>query len=131
VREGLEAIVASLNAGTAIMALASAVYHGVAPRDAAYPYLTVDYVPPGSPVPFFEGGWESHVFQVKAVDRDTDATTALQLQGLIVARLVRANVSVAGRSLISVRTEGLIEYQEVDGDDVYWHAGAEIRIGYA
>ena len=128
--DGLLLIVSCLNAGTAVMAVATGVYHGTAPEEAAYPFVQVDYGR-GAPEPTVEGGWEDHVFVVKAVDKGPDVTRALQLQGLIKARLVPGNMSLAGRSVVAVKLVNAIEYPEVDGDEFFWHAGYEVRIVYA
>jgi hypothetical protein len=127
-QEVLAAIYSTLTAGTALMARVSGgVWLGVAPGTALYPFVTVDFYS-GSDNVLFEGGWADQTFTVKCVDQSTSAVAALAVQALIDATLKRAALSISGRTTLMCRRVTPVFYQEVSGDEVYWHAGGNYRV---
>jgi hypothetical protein len=127
-QEVITGIVAALKAGTALMARISDIYMGVGPGTATYPFVTVNFYS-GADRALISGGWHDQTYTVKCVDRNTSALPALQIQGLIDLALTAGTViSISGHTTLWLRRVTPIEYQEVDGEDIYWHCGGNYRI---
>lgn len=127
-QEAITGIIATLRAGTALMARIGGVYMGVGPGTATYPFVTVSLYS-GAERALISGGWHDLTYTVKCVDKNTSALPALQIQGLIDMALTAGTViAVAGHTTLWARRVTPIEYQEVDGEDIYWHCGGNYRI---
>jgi len=125
--EVITGIVAALKAGTALMARISDVYMGVGPGTASYPFVTVSFYS-GADRALISGGWHEQTYTVKCVDKNTSVLPALQVQGLIDLTLTRTAATISAHTTLWLRRVTPIEYQEVDGEDIYWHCGGNYRI---
>ncbi len=126
----LAGVVAALKADADLMALATGVYLGAAPPDAEYPFVLVSWGG-GADGALMEGGWYSDVLRVHGVDYGPDDTRAHAIAGLIDVVLTKANVSIAGYTVLHLRREApVLEREAYSEDEVYWHVGGSYRISF-
>jgi len=125
------AVYQKLSGTTAItskLSSATAIYHGQAPPNAAYPFL-VFHKQSGTPdYSFGAKNFDWEVWMVKAVDRSTSSTVAEAIQAAVDAALTGATLTIGGRFLADLRRTSDIDFLENSGDQQYRHHGALYRV---
>lgn len=106
------------------------IYHREAPDSAGYP-LVIFQKQSGVPTYTMQSGrsaYESDVWLVKAIDRNTTADPAEAVQARLETLLLDATLSISGEELMYLRRESDVEFSEVSDGVTYQHAGALWRL---
>ena len=128
VRAALYARLSGDAALTGLLSSPTAIYHQVAPQDAATPFV-VFHRQAGDPIWQFDGAHvQSDLWTCKAVDRGASASRAEDIAARIDAVLTDAPLAVAGRDLLAVYRESDVSYPETSDGDTYRHEGAQYRV---
>ena len=113
---------------TGLLSTPTAIYHQVAPQDAATPFVVFQRQA-GDPRWQFAGGLvQSDVWTIKAVDRASSASGAEDIAARIDAVLTDAPLAITGRVLLAVYRETDVEYPETSDGATYRHVGAQYRL---
>ncbi len=122
-REIDQALYTALTGSTALMALASGIYRGIAPGSAIYPYIS--YMEQVSNDGYALSGrtHRTATYQVMAIDIGQTANKAGQIFTQIDAVLNAASLTASSWTTIYIRRETGIEYEERDKNEVYQHVG--------
>ena len=117
--------------GTPPSGYSKSIYYQHAPEGAAYP-LVVFSKQAGTPTEAFAdpSAYESDVWMVKAIDRDTTADDAEAIQARVAVLLNDATLSISGATHLYLRRQSDIDYSEVTSGVVYQHAGSLYRLVY-
>ena len=117
--------------GTPAPGYSKAIYHNAAPGAAAFPYVTFNKQA-GTPTEAMAdpSAFETDVWQVKAVDKDTSATDAEAIAARVQALLNDAELSISGSTHLYLRRQSDVEYEEVTDGVRYQHVGALYRLVY-
>lgn len=107
------------------------IYHQEAPENATFPLVILNKQS-GTPTEAFAdpSAYESDVWLVKAIDRNTSADTAESIQARLSVLLNDATLSISGSTLLYLRRQSDVEYLEVDQGVRYTHAGGLYRLIY-
>lgn len=108
-----------------------AIYHQVAPDAAAHPFVifnkqagTPTYAMVTTPA------YETDVWLIKAVDKDTSADDAEAVAARLNALLTDGVLSISGATQLYLRRQSDIDYEETDDGVVYRHVGSLYRLLY-
>lgn len=110
---------------------AKAIYHNSAPAGANFPYVLFSKqsgVPTeamGDPSAF-----ENDVWLVKVLDHNTTADPAETAADRVKTLLNDAALSISGATLMHLRRQSDVEYEEVTGGERYQHVGSLYRLVY-
>ncbi len=130
--DGLRAAVFSkLNSDTtltALLATTTSIYHRRAPLGASFPFV-VYAKNAGAPIQFFAGApIANQVWMVKAIDRSTSASKAEDIDKRLNTLLTDPTMSLSDGTLLYMRRESDIDYEEgSDPDVVIHHVGGLYR----
>ena len=115
--------------GTPATGYSKAIYHNAAPGAAAFPYITFNKQA-GTPTEAFSdpSALETDIWQVKAVDKDTSATDAEAVAARVQSLLNDATLSISGGTLLYLRRQSDVEFEEVTDGVRYQHVGALYRL---
>jgi len=107
------------------------IYHRTAPRGASFPFV-IFQKQAGTPTQAFQdpSALETDVWLIKGVDRNTTADQAEAIQERLDALLSDGALSISGATLLFLRRQSDVQYEEVDGDTTYHHAGSLYRLLY-
>jgi hypothetical protein len=112
----------------AMLSGAGAIYHRRAPRTARTPFIVFD-LNAGSSISMFGGGEiTDDVWMIKAVDNNSSASRAEDIDLRIKAVLHGSTIPLTGGGTASVLRETRINYAENEGDDTWQHVGATYRV---
>lgn len=111
--------------GTPRQGYSKAIYHDQAPSEASFPYVIFSK---SSGVPTDTlgkaGAFESDVWLIKAVDRNTTADRAEAAAARIQALLNDASLSISGATELYLRRQSDVEYPEIADGERYEHVGS-------
>lgn len=117
--------------GTASPGYARAIYYQTAPADSGYPLIIFNdqsHVPTEA---FTEpGAYEDMIWLIKAIDRNSSADRAESIAARVKFLLNDATLSISGRTLLYLRRQSDIAFQEYTEGESYRHAGALYRLVY-
>lgn len=106
-----------------------AIYDGNAPAGASFPFVILNRQD-GRPtyamatVPAFE----TDIWMVKGVDRSDSADTAEAIAARLNTLLTDGVLSISGASLLYLRRESDVDFQEVEDGRKYQHVGSLYRL---
>lgn len=117
--------------GTPAAGYSKAIYHQEAPQDADHP-LVIFSKQSGVPTQAMSdpSAYETDIWLVKAVDRNTSADPAESVAARITALLNDASLSISGADTLYLRRQSDVEYSEVDRGQKYQHVGSLFRLIY-
>ena len=131
-KELRKAIYGRLNVSsvTSLLAEGSAsLFHDVARANAIFPFVVFNEVSEVDVNQTFGGGQqESRLWQVKAVDHNTTASVAEDIDAACAERLHYAPLTVTGGIVLYLTRESGVAYAETDGDEQYRHKGGLYRV---
>ena len=105
--------------------------HAVAPPTGLFPFVIFNKVS-GTPTRRFGGNaFDSQIWLVKAVARDTSSSAAEDIAKAIDDLLDFGTITVSGATLLFLARESDVDYAETDGDQTYRHHGALYRVAIA
>lgn len=106
-----------------------AIYHNVAPAGAGFPYVLFSKQS-GVPTETLAAptAFQTDVWLVKAVDQDTTANDAEAAASRVTVLLNDAALSISGASLMYLRRQSDVEYEEVTDGVRYQHVGSLYRL---
>lgn len=112
-----------------LLASTTSVYDKVAPQGAALPYV-IFQKQAGSPR-YTMGGraYDDNVYLVKAVTESPSAKVAGQIAERVDALLTNGSLTLTTGSLMVMRREQDVEYEETTDGRTYQHVGAMYLIG--
>jgi hypothetical protein len=125
-----QAIVQRLTADstlTAMLSSAGAVYHRRATRSAFTPYVVFNLNGGGTTALFNGAKITDDVWLVKAVDHNTSASVAENIDRRISQLLHGATLTLTDGTTASVFQQSYISYEEEQGDDTWQHVGHTYR----
>lgn len=108
----------------------ASLFHNVAPpaAHARYPLVVISKQA-GTPSHQFGGAhFDSQVWLVKAIDRNTKASDAETVQKAIADRLDFGSLPLSTGRLMGIYRESDVDYTELDGDQQYHHRGCLFRV---
>jgi hypothetical protein len=121
----------TLNAllGTPATGYNKSIYHGSAPTGAQYPFVLMNKQD-GRPTEAMgdPSALEQDIWLVKAVDRDDTADRSEAISERVKALLNDASLSISGASLLYLRRQSDVEYEEDTDGVVFQHAGSLYRL---
>lgn len=108
---------------------AKSIYHAYAPDNAAFPFIILSKQS-GVPTEAFQApsAFETDVWLVKAVDRSDSADTAEAAAERVKVLLNDAALSISGASLMYLRRQSDVEYEETEDGVRYIHVGSLFRL---
>jgi hypothetical protein len=108
-----------------------AIYHNSAPQDRNFPYVLFSKQS-GVPTEAFTdpSAYETDIWLVKAVDKNTSADTAESASDRVKTLLNDAALSISGASTLYIRRQSDVEYEEVTDGVRYQHCGSLYRLVY-
>jgi hypothetical protein len=117
--------------GTPAAGYSKAIYHQEAPDGAQFPFVVFNQQS-GVPTEAFDdpSAFETDVWLVKGVDRNTSADTAEAIQARLTVLLNDATLSISGSVLLYLRRMSDVQYPEIEDGVKYQHAGANFRLVY-
>lgn len=111
---------------------AQSIYYQVAPPGASFPYVVLSKQAGTPRYAISRKAYDSEVWLVKGVDRDTEdrrsADRAEDVASRLDELLTDGTLSISGRTQLLLRRESDVDYPEVDGDVTYRHSGATFRL---
>jgi hypothetical protein len=115
--------------GTPASGYSKAIYHNTAPAGANFPYLVFNKQS-GVPTEAFTdpSALDTDIWQVKAVDKDTSATDAEAANERIQTLLNDATLSISGGTLLYLRRQSDVEFEELTDGVRYQHVGSLYRL---
>jgi hypothetical protein len=115
--------------GAAAPGYSKGIYYQVAPEGAAFPYVVFQHQS-GVPTEAMQdpSAYETDVWLVKAVDRNTSADTAESIAARIQTLLNDATLTISGATHLYLRRQSDVDYPEVDEGIQYKHCGALYRL---
>lgn len=118
--------------GTAASGYTKGIYHHDAPEDAAFPFVVFSKSS-GVPTEAFAkpSAYETDVWLVKAIDRNTTADTAEAINARVTALLNDATLSISGGTLLYLRRQSDVDYPEMVEGITYRHVGSLYRLIWA
>jgi hypothetical protein len=129
IRQGIYEKLAATGGVTSLLATTTSIYHGQAPPNAAYPLIVFWKQNPKLRTRVFGGvAFESEVWMVKAVDRNTTSNAAEAISEAVSTTLTNGTITVSGRTLQDLFPTGDLDYLETDGDQTYRHHGVLYRV---
>jgi Protein of unknown function (DUF3168) len=106
-----------------------AIYHQTAPAGATHPFVIFSKQ---SGVPTYAlvttPAFETDVWMVKAVDKDTSATDAEAISTRLNALLTDGVLSISGATQLYLRRQSDIDYEEDDDGVTFRHVGSLYRL---
>lgn len=117
--------------GTPATGYSKAIYHNQAPAGADHPFIIFNKQS-GTPTEAFQdpSAFETDVWLVKAIDRNTSADPAEAIADRIKVLLNDASLSISGATLLYIRRQSDVEYGEVTDGVRFQHVGALYRLNY-
>jgi hypothetical protein len=125
----------TLNAllGVPATGYSKSIYYQVAPANAGYPFVVFQKQ---SGVPIYQFGtqpntsakFETDVWLIKAVDRNTSADAAETVQARLNTLLTDGTLSISGGTQMYLRRQSDVEYLEDEDGVRYQHAGSLYRL---
>ena len=117
--------------GTPATGYSKSIYHNTAPAGASFPYVLFNKQS-GVPTEAFTdpSAYETDVWLVKAVDRNTSADTAEAAAARVQALLNDASLSISGSTLMYLRRQSDVEFEEEAQGVRYQHVGSLYRLLY-
>lgn len=114
---------------TSLLAEGSAsIRHAVAPPSGQFPFVIFNKQS-GTPTRRMGGNaFDSQIWLVKAVARDTTSSTAEDISKAIDDLLDFGTLTITGATLLFLARESDVDYVETDGDRQYRHHGAYYRL---
>ncbi len=113
---------------TGLLSTPTAVFHQVAPADAATPFV-VFHRQDGRPEHLYAGNEiQRDIWLVKAVDRGPSATRAEDIAARIQTLLADAPLNPVGRHHVACYRDADVDYPEADAGETYRHVGATWRV---
>jgi hypothetical protein len=115
--------------GTPASGYSKAIYHNAAPAGASFPYLVFNKQS-GVPTEAFTdpSAMDTDIWLVKAIDRDTSATDAEAANERIQTLLNDATLSISGGTLLYLRRQSDVEFEELTDGVRYQHVGSLYRL---
>lgn len=115
--------------GTPAAGYTQSIYYQQAPDDAHFP-IVVFNKQSGVPTEAFRDpdAFDTEVWLVKAIDRNSTADTAEAISARITVLLNDATLSVSGRAVTYLRRQSDVDYSEVSDSITYAHSGALYRL---
>ncbi len=113
----------------ALLGAPDAVYHRRALRGAVRPYVLFHRQDGRDRHTFGGSSGTTELWLVKAVDRQLEAGPAEDLAAAIHAALEDAPLVVAGKPIMMIVRETLVDYVEGDGAETIHHVGGVYRLG--
>lgn len=126
-----QALYKKLNVSTVTSLLGSgsaSLVHEVAPPSAKFPICVFAKQSDTSTQRFGGNAYDSHVWMVKGVVRDTSASAAEDIDKAVRDLLDFGSLTISGGDLMYLARISGIEYQENDGDQVFRHVGGLYRL---
>lgn len=115
--------------GAAAPGYTKGIYHHQAPDKASFPFVIISR---SSSVPTEAFGkpsvFDTDVWMVKAVDRNTTSDTAEAIADRAQTLLNDANLSISGGTLMYLRRQSDIDYAELSDGTQYRHVGSLYRL---
>jgi len=107
------------------------IFHNTAPPGARYPYVLFNKQS-GVPTEAFQdpSAFESDVWLVKAVGHDSTADPAEAAADRVKTLLNDATLSISGGTLMYLRRQSDVEFEEVTDGERYQHVGSLYRLIY-
>lgn len=117
--------------GTPASGYSKSIYHQQAPATATWP-LVIFNKQSGRPTEAFgdPSAYETDIWLVKAVDRNTTADPAEAVAARVVTLLNDAALSISGATTMYLRRQSDMDYPEVTGGVTYQHVGSLFRLVY-
>jgi len=113
----------------AFLSGSTAVYHAVAPDTATYPLVIFQKQASTPRYTHRQRAWDEELWTIKGVTR-ADSAVADNIASRLDALLTDGTLTITGKTFMSLRRESDVEYPDVDGDQIYRHAGATYRLRY-
>jgi hypothetical protein len=115
--------------GTPASGYSKAIYHQQAPAGATYPFVVFNKQA-GTPTEAFNdpSAYDTDIWLVKAVDRDTSADDAEAIADRVQVLLNDATLSISGGELMYLRRQSDVQFSEVTQGVTYQHAGSLYRL---
>ena len=106
----------------------SRVYYQQAPTGATYPFAIFSKQSGTKTRAMGANAFQSQVWLVKGVDRNTSATTVEAIAAAIDTALDLGTITVAGKTLADLHHVSDVDYLETSGDQEYRHSGGNYRV---
>ncbi len=108
-----------------------AIYHNAAPQGAQTPYVLFNKQA-GTPTEAFQdpSAYETDTWLVKAVDNNTTADPAEAAADRVKTLLNDATLSISGGTLMYLRRQSDVVYEEVTDGERFQHVGSLYRLVY-
>lgn len=100
------------------------VYLGAAPQNVSHPFIVWFLQTSADDRTHDRGGYETALYEVKAVGQGTEAATVAAASRRLRALLEGASWPVDGYTIVRCEREQRIAYVELDGDRRWQHRGA-------
>ena len=114
---------------TSLLADGSAgIVHAVARPESEYPFVVINKQSGVSTLRFGGNAFDTHIWMVKAVDRDTKSGRAEDIAKAVAGRLDFQSLTISGSLHMFTARVSDIDYVETEGDQHYRHHGALYRI---
>lgn len=116
--------------GTPATGFNKSIYYQQAAQGADFPYVIFNEM---SETPRYAIGakaYDNDVWQVKAVDRNTDADPIDTIKSRLDALLTDGTISISGAVQLYLRAESGVVYSETEDGVQYLHAGWLFRLMY-
>ncbi len=115
--------------GTPPSGYSKSIYDGEAPASANYPFVIINRQS-GNPTYAMATtpAYETDIWLVKGVDRNTTADTAEAIAARLDALLTDGVLSISGATQLYTRRESDVDYQEDQDGRVYHHVGSLYRL---
>jgi hypothetical protein len=115
--------------GTPASGYTKNIYHQYAPPSAAFPLVIFQKISGVAVEAFHDpSAFDTDVWSVKGVDRNTSADLAESVADRLVTLLNDAPLSISGKTLMYLRRQSDVEYAEVDEGVTYHHVGSLFRL---
>ena len=111
------------------LATPTSVFHEEAPEGAAYPFVIIAQQAKSRTRAFAKAtAFETEVWLVKAVDRNTTSDAVDQISEAAESVLANGTLTVTGGTVDDIYPTANVEYIEQEGDQSWRHAGVLYRI---
>ena len=111
-----------------LMVTATGVYHRVAPAGAVVPYVLFNKQSGVHEFARAARMWRDYLYLFKIIDEGYSTARAGTLLERIDTLLNDGTITISGYSLMEMRRQSDIEYEEISDGVVYQHVGALFRI---
>ncbi len=104
------------------------IFYQEAPQGAGFPYVIFNEQAETPAWALSEKAYDDDIWLIKGVDENSDADRVDTIKARLEALLTDATLSISGETLLYLRPESKISYQETTDGVRYLHAGLLFRL---